>query len=62
MLCLPVFIILLLLASPAAPKPFETKLPSDLTRADVDIDMAVFLEKLQDACCKNAPEFGCCTR
>nr|QFQ61118.1 conotoxin superfamily T [Conus magus]WEQ50349.1 conotoxin T M2i [Conus magus] len=36
MLCLPVFIILLLLASPAAPKPLETRIQSDLIRAAVE--------------------------
>nr|ADZ74128.1 conotoxin Eb5.4 [Conus eburneus] len=38
MLCLPVFIILLLLASPAAPKSFETKVQSDLTRTDGNME------------------------
>nr|AXL95658.1 conotoxin precursor superfamily T [Conus ermineus] len=40
MLCLPVFIILLLLASPAAPNPLETRIQSDLIRAALeDADM-----------------------
>nr|Q9BPD1.1 RecName: Full=Conotoxin VnMLCL-033; Flags: Precursor [Conus ventricosus]AAG60431.1 conotoxin precursor [Conus ventricosus] len=33
MLCLPVFIILLLLASPAAPNPLQTRIQSNLIRA-----------------------------
>nr|AXL95755.1 conotoxin precursor superfamily T [Conus ermineus] len=40
MLCLPVFIILLLLASAAAPNPLETRIQSDSIRAaleDADI-------------------------
>nr|QFQ61122.1 conotoxin superfamily T [Conus magus] len=36
MLCLPVFIILLLLASSAAPNPLETRIQSDLIRADLE--------------------------
>nr|AXL95659.1 conotoxin precursor superfamily T [Conus ermineus] len=36
MLCLPVFIILLLLASPAAPNPLETRIQSDLIRAGLE--------------------------
>nr|WEQ50359.1 conotoxin T M11 [Conus magus] len=36
MLCLPVFIILLLLASSAAPNPLETRIQSDLIRAAVE--------------------------
>nr|Q9BPE0.1 RecName: Full=Conotoxin Vn5.6; AltName: Full=Conotoxin VnMLCL-022; Flags: Precursor [Conus ventricosus]AAG60422.1 conotoxin scaffold IX precursor [Conus ventricosus] len=40
MLCLPVFIILLLLASPAAPNPLEKRIQSDLIRAALeDADM-----------------------
>nr|DAZ86277.1 TPA_inf: conotoxin precursor T [Conus ebraeus] len=40
MLCLPVFIILLLLASPAASNPLETRIQSDLIRAALeDADM-----------------------
>nr|Q9BPD7.1 RecName: Full=Conotoxin TsMLCL-02; Flags: Precursor [Conus tessulatus]AAG60425.1 conotoxin precursor [Conus tessulatus] len=40
MLCLPVFIILLLLASPAAPNPLERRIQSDLIRAALeDADM-----------------------
>nr|AAG60424.1 conotoxin precursor [Conus tessulatus] len=40
MLCLPVFIILLLLASPAAPNPLERRIQSDLIRAVLeDADM-----------------------
>nr|BAO65645.1 G112_VD_Superfamily_T_precursor_conopeptide [Conus geographus] len=36
MQCLPVFTILLLLASTAAPNPLETRIQSDLTRADLE--------------------------
>nr|DAC80601.1 TPA_inf: conotoxin superfamily T [Conus magus] len=36
MLCLPVFIILLLLASSAAPNPLETRIQGDLIRADLE--------------------------
>nr|BAO65643.1 G110_VD_Superfamily_T_precursor_conopeptide [Conus geographus] len=36
MLCLPVFIILLLLASPAAPNPFERRIQSDSIRAALE--------------------------
>nr|Q9BPE3.1 RecName: Full=Conotoxin TsMLCL-03; Flags: Precursor [Conus tessulatus]AAG60416.1 conotoxin scaffold IX precursor [Conus tessulatus] len=40
MLCLPVFIILLLLASPAAPNPLERRIQSDLIRTALeDADM-----------------------
>nr|AXL95754.1 conotoxin precursor superfamily T [Conus ermineus] len=40
MLCLPVFIILLLLASAAAPNPLETRIQSDLIRAGLEgVDM-----------------------
>nr|AXL95619.1 conotoxin precursor superfamily T [Conus ermineus] len=40
MLCLPVFIILLLLVSAAAPNPLETRIQSDLIRAGLeDADM-----------------------
>nr|AMP44754.1 conotoxin [Conus betulinus] len=42
MLCLPVFIILLLLASPAAPNPLETRIQNDLIRAALeDTDMKI---------------------
>nr|Q9BH81.1 RecName: Full=Conotoxin ArMLCL-012; AltName: Full=Conotoxin ArMLCL-D023; Flags: Precursor [Conus arenatus]AAG60419.1 conotoxin scaffold IX precursor [Conus arenatus]AAG60524.1 conotoxin scaffold IX precursor [Conus arenatus] len=44
MLCLPVFIILLLLASPAASNPLEKRIQSDLIRA-----------ALEDADTKNDP-------
>nr|AXL95725.1 conotoxin precursor superfamily T [Conus ermineus] len=36
MLCLPVFIILLLLVSAAAPNPLETRIQSDLIRATLE--------------------------
>nr|DAZ86280.1 TPA_inf: conotoxin precursor T [Conus ebraeus] len=36
MLCLPVFIILLLLASSAAPNPLEKRIQSDLIRAALE--------------------------
>nr|BAO65644.1 G111_VD_Superfamily_T_precursor_conopeptide [Conus geographus] len=36
MLCLPVFIILLLLASPAAPNPLERRIQSDSIRAALE--------------------------
>nr|AGK23233.1 T superfamily conotoxin Tr5.4 precursor [Conus terebra] len=52
MLCLPVFIILLLLASPAAPTPFETNLQSDLTRAGPrDADMKSMRGIFSTLCC-----------
>nr|AGK23241.1 T superfamily conotoxin Co5.1 precursor [Conus coronatus] len=58
MLCLPVFIILLLLASPAVPEPFETKLQRDLTRADADMENLAKVRKA--VCCEVLPGTDCC--
>nr|Q9BPD9.1 RecName: Full=Conotoxin TsMLCL-04; Flags: Precursor [Conus tessulatus]AAG60423.1 conotoxin scaffold IX precursor [Conus tessulatus] len=73
MLCLPVFIILLLLASPAAPNPLETRIQRDLIRAALeDADMKTnerFLEgvisTIKDfagkVCCSVSVNFCCPT-
>nr|DAZ86888.1 TPA_inf: conotoxin precursor T [Conus judaeus] len=59
MLCLPVFVILLLLASPAVPKPLETNFQSDLIRAALgDADMNT--EKGLRDCCPGP--FFCCEK
>nr|AGK23239.1 T superfamily conotoxin Ca5.6 precursor [Conus caracteristicus] len=61
MLCLPVFIILLLLASPAAPNPFETRLLNDLARADADMETEKYLGEVRKAvCCQVFPGSDCC--
>nr|Q1A3Q1.1 RecName: Full=Conotoxin Lt5.10; AltName: Full=Lt5j; Flags: Precursor [Conus litteratus]ABC70199.1 T-superfamily conotoxin lt5j precursor [Conus litteratus] len=67
MLCLPVFIILLLLASPAAPKSLETRIQNDLIRAGLtDADLKTekgFLSGLLNVagsvCCK--VDTSCCS-
>nr|Q1A3Q7.1 RecName: Full=Conotoxin Lt5.9; AltName: Full=Lt5i; Flags: Precursor [Conus litteratus]ABC70193.1 T-superfamily conotoxin lt5i precursor [Conus litteratus] len=61
MLCLPVFIILLLLASPAAPKSFETKVQSDLTRTDGNMETEENLGEVRKVyCCLGVRDDWCC--
>nr|Q9BPE2.1 RecName: Full=Conotoxin PnMLCL-01; Flags: Precursor [Conus pennaceus]AAG60418.1 conotoxin scaffold IX precursor [Conus pennaceus] len=63
MLCLPVFIILLLLASPAASNPLEKRIQSDLIRAALeDADTKNdprLLDYVTGACCAGL-NFVCC--
>nr|AGK23250.1 T superfamily conotoxin Vr5.1 precursor [Conus varius] len=63
MLCLPVFIILLLLVSPAAPMPSETNLQSDFTLADprdADVKNRGILELAKTVCCSATGISICC--
>nr|DAZ85918.1 TPA_inf: conotoxin precursor T [Conus ebraeus] len=61
MLCLPVFIILLLLASSAAPNPLDTNLQSDLIRAALgDADQKGQKGLLYRHCCPVVWE--CCQK
>nr|AGK23220.1 T superfamily conotoxin Tx5.14 precursor [Conus textile]AGK23252.1 T superfamily conotoxin Vr5.3 precursor [Conus varius] len=63
MLCLPVFIILLLLASPAAPMPSETNLQSDFTLADprdADVKNRGIFALAKSVCCTAAKLSFCC--
>nr|QFQ61120.1 conotoxin superfamily T [Conus magus] len=58
MLCLPVFIILLLLASSAAPNPLETRIQSDLIRADLEDADTQPDERIFSSIADNVFKFG----
>nr|AGK23251.1 T superfamily conotoxin Vr5.2 precursor [Conus varius] len=63
MLCLPVFIILLLLVSPAAPMPSETNLQSDSTLADprdAEMKNRGIISLAKSLCCTGIGISFCC--
>nr|Q9BH79.1 RecName: Full=Conotoxin Ar5.3; AltName: Full=Conotoxin ArMLCL-0111; AltName: Full=Conotoxin ArMLCL-0212; AltName: Full=Conotoxin ArMLCL-D01; Flags: Precursor [Conus arenatus]AAG60420.1 conotoxin scaffold IX precursor [Conus arenatus]AAG60525.1 conotoxin scaffold IX precursor [Conus arenatus] len=67
MLCLPVFIILLLLASPAASNPLEKRIQNDLIRAaledaDMENDPRSIIDSVKTFCCSTFNLGICCSK
>uniref|UniRef100_A0A0K8TU55 Conotoxin n=1 Tax=Conus lenavati TaxID=1519839 RepID=A0A0K8TU55_CONLV len=65
MLCVPVFITLLLLVSPAPALPVESELQRDLTQdspKDFRIREPLLLSKMSDDCCGADDDGSCCGR